>query len=86
MIILEKKLSNDTVRYIIAEGKVFRDMRGNQEEIENLYNLFLYTNFHNAYPLNPDYTVAISLQKLGWGKIIEYDTPIRNSDVILSEK
>jgi hypothetical protein len=44
-----------------------------QEEIENLYNLFLYSNFHNAYPLNPDYTVALSLQKLGWGEIVEYN-------------
>ena len=82
MIVLEKKMSNTKVRYIITDGKVYRDMPDGQEEIENLYNLFLYSNFHNAYPLNPDYTVALSLQKLGWGEIVEYDTPIRSSDVV----
>ena len=82
MIILEKKTETGDVRYIIDKQTIVRDFRGTKEEIPNLYKLFLYTNFHNAYPLNPDYTVAQGLQELGWGNIVFHDTPIRDSDVI----
>ena len=86
MIILEKKVGNDTLTYIVDKNKVVREFMGKQEELKGFYQLFLFTNFHNAYPLNPDYLVARGMEKLDMGKITEENTPFRTSDVVEEPK
>ena len=84
MIVLEKPVGNTVVQYVIDNGKIFRIFMNEKNEIEGLYKNFFNTNFHNAYPLNPDFTVAVAMQELKMGTIVHNDTPFRYSDVIES--
>lgn len=81
MILLEKIIDKNVVRYHIDKGYIFREINGNTQELPGLYKLFVYTNFHNAYPLNSDYTVAVGMEKMGLGKIVKIDGELKKSDI-----